>query len=134
MRVFVDTNVIVAALATRGLCADLMRTLLSTHSVVVTEQVLDEVARALRRKLGIGKSLVDEVLAVLGEQEVVPAVRRPSGVRLSDPDDEPILAAAVAASVDALVTGDTDLLDVADRSPIPIVTPRRLWELLRRPH
>lgn len=42
MRIFLDTNVLVAALATRGLCADLLRVVLREHQLVLSAQVLTE--------------------------------------------------------------------------------------------
>lgn len=42
MRVALDTNVLVSAIGTRGLCADLMRLVLRDHELVVGEQVLLE--------------------------------------------------------------------------------------------
>jgi predicted nucleic acid-binding protein len=48
-----------------------------------------------------------------------------------DPDDLKVLASAVAASADVLVTGDHDLLDVAAQAPIKILDPRGFWKLLR---
>ena len=40
MRVFLDTNMLVAAFATRGLCEDVLRTTLSEHELVIgTESV-----------------------------------------------------------------------------------------------
>ena len=43
MRVFIDTNVLVSALAARGLCADLYERLLTEHEVVICEPVIAEV-------------------------------------------------------------------------------------------
>lgn len=37
----------------------------------------------------------------------------------------------MAGGAAILVTGDRDLLDVAEVAPLPILTPRELWELLR---
>ena len=48
-----------------------------------------------------------------------------------DADDARILADAVAAGVQILVTGDNDLLEVAEESPIPIVSPRAFLMLTR---
>ena len=56
---------------------------------------------------------------------------KPLEIALRDKDDLAILAEAIAGAADVLVTGDRDLLDIADRAPLPIVTPRGLWELLR---
>ena len=40
MRVFLDTNVLVSDLATRGLCADLYERLLTEHEIVIGEPVV----------------------------------------------------------------------------------------------
>ena len=47
MRVFLDTNVLVSAFATRGLCADVLRLILAEHTLVTGEVVLRELRRAL---------------------------------------------------------------------------------------
>lgn len=44
-----------------------------------------------------------------------------------DPDDLPVLGAAVAGRADLLVTGDKDLLDLHRHEGIPIVTPRECY-------
>lgn len=131
MKVFVHTNVLVAAYATRGLCSDLLRLLLAQHELVVSRQVLDELERALRGKIGLPEALIDEILATLAAYlfETEPGLHSP--VTLRDPDDEAILAAALASGAAALVTGDADLLEGSPRSPIPIHTPRALWLQLR---
>ncbi|MGH7178749.1 MAG: PIN domain-containing protein [Tepidisphaeraceae bacterium] len=51
-------------------------------------------------------------------------------IDLRDLDDLGILSAAVAAGADVLVTGDKDLLDVARKSPVKIVSPRGFIEML----
>ena len=51
MRVFLDTNVLVAAYATHGLCEDVFRVLLAEHELVVSETVLAEFERVLGQKL-----------------------------------------------------------------------------------
>ena len=52
MRVLLDTNVIVSAVTTRGLCADVFRAVLSAHELVTCAQVLQEVRRILSMKFG----------------------------------------------------------------------------------
>ena len=47
-----------------------------------------------------------------------------------DPNDRPFLELALAGNADALVTGDSDLLVLANEFPVPIITPRELKELL----
>jgi putative PIN family toxin of toxin-antitoxin system len=48
---------------------------------------------------------------------------------LNDPDDDHVLACAVAAKADLIVSGDSDLLDLKAYQGIPIETPA---EALRR--
>ena len=47
-----------------------------------------------------------------------------------DPNDRPFLELALAGHADALVTGDNDLLVLADEFSIPIIAPRELKERL----
>ena len=48
----------------------------------------------------------------------------PSDLPLRDPDDAWVLASAI--------TGDKDLLSIAERAPLPILDPRGCWDRLRR--
>lgn len=132
MRVFLDTNVLVAAFATRGLCADLMRSVLAGHQLITGEVVLNELREVLTRRIKLPVATVEDILLFLREQEVVPKPRRPSDVPVRDPDDCWILASATAGRADVLVTGDRDLLDVANSAPLPILDPRGFWNLLSK--
>jgi len=53
-------------------------------------------------------------------ETVVPEPIAPAVI--ADPDDDHVLACAVAAVADVIVSGDTDLLDLAMYQGIPIVT------------
>lgn len=130
MRVFVDTDVLAAGLSSRGgLCASLLvRLFRAPHVLVVSTQVLAELPVALRR-CGLPPALItQQVEAVRAYSEVVADASSSWPVR--DRDDVTILGAAEAAQVDALVTGDRDLLDVAIGAPVRILAPRALWDFL----
>ena len=131
MRIFLDTNVLVSALTARGLSADLVRAILTDHELLTGETNLAELRRVLRERFRASAGQLDGVEVWLRQQVVVSKPRQPSPLAIRDPDDRWVLAAAVAAQADLLVTGDKDLLDVAARSPLPIVTPRGCWERLR---
>ena len=62
MRVFLDTNVLVAAFATRGLCADVVRLTLAEHELLVSPTVLQELTRALVGKLHVPEQTTHEVV------------------------------------------------------------------------
>ena len=131
MRIALDTNVLVSAFATRGLSADILRLVLSDHQLVIGETVLGELERILRDKFKAPSATVSDTISFLRSQAVVVGTAPDLDFRLRDRDDEPVLAEALHGLAEVLVSGDQDLTSAADRSPIPILTPRELWELLR---
>ena len=130
-RVCLDSNVLVAAFAARGLCADLLSLVLSDYHLVVPEVVADEVRRVLTTKLRASADALTSVEAVLERCESIPRGADPSPITIRDPDDERVLADAMQGGADFLVTGDNDLLSVADESPIRILSPRAFMTLAR---
>lgn len=132
MRVFLDTNVLAAALTTRGLCADVVRYVLAEHQLVTSELVLDELRKVLAEDFKLPSNTVKEILGLLRSQEVVAKPKTAVSIPIRDPDDAWILASAIDGRCDALVTGDGDLLDIAGAAPLPILSPRGFWELIRK--
>jgi len=131
VRVFPDTNVLVSAYMARGLVADLYRLWLAEHEIVIGEVVIEELHRLLRERFRVPEPLIAQIMGDLAQFERVPKPTQPSPLSIRDPDDAWVLASAVVARVDALVTGDQDLLAVADRTPLPILSPRQAWDALR---
>ncbi len=131
MRVFLDTNVLVSALATRGLCADLYERLLTEHEVVIAEPVVAEVLDILQRKFKAGAELLVKVEDELRLLEIVPAQTSVPILPIKDLDDPWIVACALVAEIDFFVTGDTELLDLAEWQGLVIISPRTCWDRLR---
>lgn len=131
MRIFLDTNVIVSAVATRGLCADVLHVVVAEHDLLVGKTVLKELRRVLRQKLRLPTATLNELDAFLRRHSTIVSKQAPLAVSLRDANDEAVLAEAIAGGADILVSGDLDLLQIADAAPIPILAPRGLWELLR---
>jgi predicted nucleic acid-binding protein len=103
------------------------------HELVTAEIIIKEVERALTKKFHARPEDVAMVLAILRNRTVQPTARVPKGSPICDPDDARVLATALAAGADVLVTGDRDFLDVRDRIQGIIVTdPRGFWEMHRR--
>ena len=130
-RVCLDSNVLVAAFVARGLCADLLRVVLAEHQLIVPAVVAEEVRRVLVSKLGAGPEEVSAVNAIFEQAGIVPTGMGASPLSLRDPDDERVLADALAAGAEILVTGDHDLLVVAGDAPIRILSPRGFLGLVR---
>ena len=131
MRILLDTNVLVAAFATRGFCHDILQLVLTQHQLLVGETVLQELEHILAGKLGIPGEHVNEVVGFVREHADVVAPAEPATWPAKDPADRWIAAAAVGGMADVLVTGDKDLLDAPPVEGLRIVSPRGLWELLR---
>jgi putative PIN family toxin of toxin-antitoxin system len=132
LRVFLDTNVLVSAFATRGVCADVLRVVLAEHTLVTGEVVLRELGRVLRTRIGLPAGAVREVDEFLREYEVAPKPSARAAVPQRDRDDQWVVASAVDSRADVLVTGDRDLLDIGADVPIRIVDPRGFWDLVRK--
>lgn len=131
MRVFLDTNVLIAAFATRGLCADVMRLVLAEHELVVGETVLEEMARVLAGKLSMPPRPLESIMAFVRRHATVIQPDQPAPWPERHPDDRWVVAAAVQGRVDVLVTGDRDLLELETELPFRVVSPRGFWEALR---
>ena len=132
MRVVFDSNVLIAAFATHGLCHSLFELCLRGHQIVVSDDILHEVEQKLRKKL---KVPVPTVQAVLSYLRLRCLLERPVPVPADacrDPKDLAILGLAVGARADCLVSGDLDLLVLKRHHETAIVSPRQLYERLRQ--
>jgi putative PIN family toxin of toxin-antitoxin system len=130
VRVFLDTNVLVSGIATRGLCNEIVEGVLHDHVLVTCEAVLIELERVLLEKLRLPPPVVADFLGLLREQaELAEAQRAPSRA-IPDRDDVPIVACALGAHVDLFVTGDKALLDLESIDGLAIVPPREAWTRL----
>ncbi|MFZ0436138.1 MAG: putative toxin-antitoxin system toxin component, PIN family [Chthoniobacterales bacterium] len=124
MRILFDTNVLFAAFVSHGVCAGLYEESLLHARIVVSKEILSELEEKLLSKAKLSKAESSEVIrAVRSDAELTEAPPLPSAV-CRDSDDDHVLAAAHAAKVDLLVTGDQDLLVLKEFKGIPILTPR----------
>lgn len=124
MKVLVDTNVVLAAMATRGVGAELFEYLCVHHEVLLAEFVLDEVSEKLRKKFRVPDGLVDLRMAWLREQGRIVAAVQPDASWCRDADDDNVIAAALAADAAAILTGDADLLVLGKVQGVAMVAPR----------
>jgi putative PIN family toxin of toxin-antitoxin system len=124
LRVFLDTNVLVSAFATRGLCTDLLRHVLAEHELVTGQVVLSELSRVLTERIHLPEETVGGILRLLAEYTCVSVPDDVSHLQVRDPDDAVVLASALMARADVLVTGDKDLLEMEGEPGIRIMKPR----------
>lgn len=129
MKVFLDTNVLVAAFATRGLCSDLLRLVLTEHQLLITRVLIRELDRVLDGKIGLPAARRTEVIEFLAGYLAPETGPAPATISVRDADDIEVVRSPMAAGAEILVTGDRDLL--AADLPLPVVTPRGFWDVLR---
>jgi predicted nucleic acid-binding protein len=135
VKLLADSNVWVAAFATRGLCADLLRLSLRRHGragfeLLTCAALREETLRILRDKFGAPAATLGDVhTAMAMAREVPPADWQPP-VDFPDPDDVPIVGAALASGADLLVTGDRALLALERIEGLAIVAPRAAYQRL----
>jgi len=67
MRIFLDTNVLTSAFATRGLCKDVLHEILSSHEIIVADPLLNEFERVLVQKFKVPDTIVKEAISFLRE-------------------------------------------------------------------
>lgn len=129
MIVVLDTNVLVAALVAEGLCREVVHRVVRMRATVTSHQLLDELDATLKRKFKPTPAAV----AFLKAYRAFVAVVEPTPLAkpvCRDPDDDMVLATAVAADADLIVTGDDDLLVLRTYKGIAIVSARQLLERL----
>ena len=130
MKVFLDTNVIVSAVTTRGLCADVFRAVLADHDLVTSTKVLLEIQRILKVKFAVPDELIAEYIELIEEDSVLAKAGDLPSLAIKDKDDVEIIAAAVAANANVFVTGDREVQGIKSVQKTRIVSPREFWEEL----
>jgi putative PIN family toxin of toxin-antitoxin system len=129
LRVVLDTNVLVSGLAYPGSVPGRIVGIWRQGGldVVLSRYILDEMVRVLPRLSRIHLSsseirdLADSLMFLADIVE--PDAEQDSSLR--DPADQQVLATLRASKADYLITGDKDLLALAEK--YPIVTPSTFW-------
>lgn len=127
MKIVFDTNVIVSGLVAEGLCREILEEHLPGHEPILSTRLWTELRSTLLEKF----DLHPEELPTLRLYErlatwVEPPRLKPPVCR--DPDDDWVLATALAGKADAIVTGDKDLLVLRRHQGVVILTPRNFLE------
>ena len=134
----VDTNILVSALLWRGTPGRVIELAGELEVQLFTSRILlDELNATLHKKrlvkpvLATGRSAEQMLLDYQRLATVVTARQLEKPVS-RDADDDAVLACALAARADLIVTGDDDLLVIKTFHGIPIVTARYAVERLNQ--
>ena len=129
MRIVLDTNVVLSALLWRGTPYRLLDAIRnrSEARLFTSPALLDELADVLTRpsatkRLAVIGKAAREVLADYVEAVEVVEPEHVPRVVPDDADDDQVIATAIAAGADWIVSGDADLLSMGSYDSIPIIT------------
>ena len=136
MRVVLDTNVLLSGIAyptsIPGKIVAAWRH--GSIEVVLSSFILNELRRVLPRlqnRHGFSKTQIDDLVDSLALLADMVEPEADFELALRDVNDQPVLGTLLAArsgsGANYLVTGDKDLLALANR--YPVVTPARFWDI-----
>ena len=131
MRVVVDTNVLIAGLVAEGVCRDIVKRRLPACELLTSRVLLDELAEKMREKFGLDPQnlpllqIYQDAATVLKPKSLLKPVCR-------DPDDDELLAIALAGKAEIILTGDKDLLTLKQFQGVKILSPRQFVEWMDR--
>ena len=125
MRAVIDTNVFISGLMlpknTPGRIINAWRT--GHFSLVLSEPMLAEISTVMgypkiRKRIGWDNDTISRYVMLLRFEAEISDIRKTAAHVPRDAKDNMVLATLLASQADCLVTGDADLLALADRYPI----------------
>lgn len=136
MRAVIDTNVLIAALLWRGPPHALLEYVRAgTVSLVSSPALLAEFAEVMGRTkfdVILSRTSTSRERSLAEVRRLVEVIEPPPLLRpmCRDPDDDKVLALAIAARVEVIVSGDKDLLSLGSFEGVPILAPAQALGLL----
>ena len=131
MKAVFDTNVFIAAFVSSGICARiLLRARRGRFQLIGCPYIFKEFEQVLIKKFSVTRNEARDASRLIAEatHAIVDPAEPVTGV-CRDPDDDAILACALAGEADYLITGDADLLALKHFEGTQILSPRN-FELL----
>ena len=128
-KIVLDTNVVIAAFAARGLCEAVFELCLEKHELIISDFLLEELRGKLVKKIKLPQDTVEEIIHLYSKNshKVIPTGIETEICR--DPEDVPVIGTCVMGNADYLISGDKDLLVLGDFKKTKIVSPREFYDL-----
>ena len=136
VRIVIDTNVLLSGLFWHGTPHALLNHVRNgTAELAMSHALLDELADVISRRkfasiLALTTRTPEQILVemqALAEIVVAPPLQLP---KCRNPDDDAVLACALAGHATFIVSGDEDLLTLKEFQHIPILTPAQAMRRL----
>jgi len=121
-----DTNVFIAAIITEGVCSKLLsRARTREFYLISCPFIMTEIRRTLSKRFRLSHEEITSAIEPISEatDQIIEHNLKVTNI-CRDRDDDHVLACALAAKAEYLVTGDSDLLEIKNFQGIKILTPR----------
>ena len=127
-----DTNVIIsAAMFPKSSIGEVLAHITKNHKLVICQFTLNELSSVFEKKLPERKEYLNEFIEKLKYElidiDIKDCKKYP---KIRDKNDMPILANAIEAKVDLLVTGDKDFDEIVIQNPIIIKPAKYIQEYM----
>jgi putative PIN family toxin of toxin-antitoxin system len=128
MKVVFDTNVLIAAFISHGTCAELLEYCICKHILVTSEAILREFREKLVQKFKFTHREAKDAEHLLRMKMYVVNPHLPIPKICRDPDDDVIIATALAGDCACIISGDLDLLDLKRVEDVDMISPSGFWK------
>jgi putative PIN family toxin of toxin-antitoxin system len=119
-----DSNVYISALVFRKKALRILDLAIEQGvEIAISDEIVEETIRVLREKFHWSEERIEEARATMSSITRHVAPTEKLDVVKSDPDDNKVVACAVAAGSDYLVTGDNDILSLGSWGKTQMITP-----------
>jgi len=132
MKALFDTNVLLAAFLSNGVCYELY---IETHdkcAVFHTAFVLHEFSRTLKTKFHFHEDRINELVSFVKSTSRAGITGETTVTVCRDINDNQILSDALANDIDVIVTGDKDLLILKSYETAKILSPAQFLLLMKQ--
>jgi len=119
----IDTNILLSALVFGSAkMADLIDFVAEKHTLILSSYIIDEAYTIITRKSSKYKPVLDSFLSKMSFEMAYTPAWQSYMPDIRDEKDKPVLASAIVADVDILITGDKDFAGVDIERP-ELLTP-----------
>ena len=106
MRLVLDTNVLIAAFISEGVCHELLEHCFLKHEVVLSNRILKELDETLQEKFKFSNQESDQTLELIRSRAILVEPKPLPKEVCRDSDDDWVLATGTAGGCQAIVSGD----------------------------
>ncbi|MFT3905970.1 MAG: putative toxin-antitoxin system toxin component, PIN family [Steroidobacteraceae bacterium] len=133
MKLCLDTNVLISAFLSHGLCEALLRRIVEQerHQLLILPAVLEELQGTLQQKFAVPAATATREAGRLAPFIAAAPTGPLTLPDITDRADAVLLATAAALNADYFITGDQELLALGQHEALRVVSPRQFWALAR---